>query len=237
MHTELMRYSGGGAELEGFLATDAARGGRRPAVIIAPAWRGRDDFADGKARALADLGYVGFAADVYGRGRRGETDEQAGALMQPLVDDRALLRARIGAAVTAVSAHKLVDPERLGAIGFCFGGLTVLELARSGAALRGVVSFHGLLRTPQPARAGTVRSKVLALHGYDDPLAPPQDVAAFAEEMTAAKVDWQMVMYGNTVHAFTNPAANNPAGGMRYDATADRRSWAAMRAFFEEQFS
>ena len=237
MHTGAMRYSASGAELEGFLAADLTRRGRRPAVIVAHGWRGRDAFADGKARKLAELGYVGFAADVYGRGLRGDTDEKAAALMQPLMDDRALLRRRIGAAVQAMAEHKLVDPQRIGAIGFCFGGLTVLELARSGAAVRGVVSFHGLLRTPEPADARNIRCKILALHGHDDPLAPPQDVAAFADEMTTARVDWQMVMYGNTAHAFTNPAANDPAKGLRYDASADRRSWQAMRAFIEEVFA
>ncbi len=236
MHTETIEYAAGDAELEGYLVYDPALKGRRPGVVVAHAWRGRDEFTAEKAKALARLGYVGFAADVYGRGLFGDTDDKAAALMQPLVDERSLLRARIGAAVHTLAEHHAADPRRLGAIGFCFGGLTVLELARSGAAVRGVVSFHGLLGTPDPRDARNIRGKVLALQGNDDPLAPPGDVAAFAREMTEAGVDWQMVVYGNTMHAFTNPAANAPARGLKYDARADRRSWQAMRSFFEEAF-
>ncbi len=237
MHTETIEYAVGDVELEGYLALDASVPGPRPGVIVAHAWRGRNAFADRKAEALAELGYVGFAADVYGRGCSGETDEQATALMQPLVENRGMLRERIGAALHTLAEHDLVDATRIGAIGFCFGGLTVLELARSGAPVRGVVSFHGLLGTPDPADAENIRGKVLALHGQDDPLVPPEAVAAFSKEMSDAGVDWQMVVYGNCVHAFTNPNANDPAKGLKYDARADRRSWAAMKAFFEEVLS
>jgi dienelactone hydrolase len=260
MHTELIRYTSTlrngdcprrglspsallrptDPEFEGYLAADLrppAHRTPRPAVIVAHAWRGRDDFADSKARQLATLGYVGFAADVYGRNQRGDTDEGAAALMDPLVADRQLLRHRITAALNTISAHPLVDPTRIAAIGFCFGGLTALELARSGAPIRAAVTFHGLLRTPTPADAKNIRCKILALHGHDDPLAPPEDVQSFAQEMTSAEVDWQIHIYGNTAHAFTNPAATDRARGLHYDPTADRRSWQAMRAFFEEVFS
>lgn len=237
MHTETIEYAVGNAELEGYLAYDPTKPGKRPGVLVAHAWRGRDDFVAEKAEALAELGYVGFAADVYGRGLSGDTDEKALALMQPLLDDRSVLRARIGAAVHTLAEHDMVDPHHLGAIGFCFGGLTVLELARSGAAVRGVVSFHGLLGNPNPQDAKNIRCKVLALHGNDDPLAPPEDVDAFGKEMTQAGVDWQMIVYGNSMHAFTNPSADDPANGLQYNADADRRSWQAMRAFFDEIFS
>ena len=236
MHTETIEYATGDAELEGYLAFDPARPGPRPGVIVAHAWRGRDDLAAEKAEALAGLGYVGFAADVYGKGLYAETDEQAQALMQPLLDDRRLLRERIGAAVHTLARDERVDSNRIGAIGFCFGGLTVLELARSGAPVRGVVSFHGLLHTPSPQDARNITGKVLALHGNDDPLAPPEHVAAFFQEMTAAGVDWQVIVYGNAMHAFTNPTASDPQKGLVYDPRADRRSWQAMRGFFEEVF-
>ncbi len=236
MHTKTIEYAAGDTELEGYLAYDPALKGRRPGVVVAHAWRGRDDFAAEKAVSLARLGYVGFAADVYGRGVFADTDEKALALMQPLVNDRKVLRARIGAAVRTLAEHHAADPRRLGAIGFCFGGLTALELARSGAAVRGVVSFHGLLGSPNPKDARNIRCKVLALHGNDDPLAPPADVAAFGREMTEAGVDWQMVVYGRTMHAFTNPAADDARKGLKYNVAADRRSWRAMRDFFEEVF-
>lgn len=237
MHSETIEYAAGDVELEGYLALDPSRPGQLPGVVVAHPWRGRDTFADEKAEALADLGCAGFAADVYGRGLRGETDEQAAALMQPLLDDRDLLRRRIGAAVHTLATHDKVDARRIAAIGFCFGGLTVLELARGGAPVRGVVSFHGLLGTPDPGSTKSSGCKVLALHGNDDPLAPPRDVAAFTKEMTDAGVDWQMVVYGNCMHAFTNPGANNPARGLVYNADADRRSWQAMRSFLDEIFA
>jgi dienelactone hydrolase len=233
MHTETIEYAAGETELEGYLAVADPGAGRRPGVVVAHAWRGRDAFADSRAQRLAELGYVGFAADVYGRGLFGTTDERARSLMEPLVADRRLLRQRIGAAVRTLAAHQTVDPRRIAAIGFCFGGLTVLELARGGAEVRGVVSFHGLL-APGPVAARHIGCKVLALHGHDDPLVPPGHVAAFASEMTAAGADWQMVVYGGAMHAFTNPAANEPARGLRYDASADRRSWRAMETFLEE---
>jgi len=237
MHTQPISYASGDTELEGWIAWDPSIDGPRPGVVVAHAWRGRDTFADGKAEALARLGYVGFAADVYGRGRFAETDQQAAALMQPLADDRAELRARIGAAVHELAGHDLVDAGRIAAIGFCFGGLTVLELARGGAPVRGVVSFHGLLGTPSPADARHARARVLALHGHDDPLAPPADVAAFTKEMTGAGFDWQLVTYGHAMHAFTNPKADAADMGLKYDATADRRSWAHMQLFLDELFS
>ena len=236
MHTETIEYTVGDLEMEGHLAFDATKSVRRPGVLVAHAWHGRDDFADVKAEALAELGYVGFAADVYGRGRFGETDDQAAALMQPLVDDRPLLRQRIAAALHTLASHDKVDPHRLAAIGFCFGGLTVLELARSGAALRGVVSFHGLLGTPEPRDAANITCKVLALHGNNDPFATTEAVAAFAKEMTDAGVDWQMAVYGNVMHAFTNPSANAPDKGLQYNRDADHRSWEAMNVFFDEIF-
>jgi dienelactone hydrolase len=204
-----------------------------PAVLISHDWSGRNEFAERKARRLAWHGYAAFALDMYGGNKRGNTVEENQALMNPLASDRAKLAQRITAALTAVRAQSQVDAKRIAAMGFCFGGLCVLDLARSGADVRGVVSFHGLLK-PNGLPPKKIQSKVLILHGYDDPMAPPEDVLAIAKEMSAAGADWQLHAYGNTVHAFTNPQANNPSFGTVYKAEADRRSWNSLLAFLEE---
>jgi dienelactone hydrolase len=230
-------YRDGDLLCEAFVATPTATSGRKPAVLVAHAWAGQDDFARAQARMLAGLGYVGFAVDMYGKGRRGGTPEVNATLMQPFIEDRALLRRRIVAAANAAAAHPQVDGERLAAIGFCFGGMCVLDLARSGQhGVRGVVSFHGLLGAPGPGVGSprSISSKVLVLHPYDDPMAPPESVAALAAELTAAKADWQVHMYGGTLHAFTNPEANDPGRGTVYNATAARRSFASMELFLKE---
>lgn len=229
-----VEYAHQGTVLEGFMAWDDAATAPRPAVLVSHAWVGRDEFACIKARALAELGYVGFALDMYGKGVLGRTVEENARLMKPFMDDRALLQTRITAALSAVRRQPEVDASRIAAIGFCFGGLCVLDLARTGADLRGVVSFHGLLTPPGNIPRPTIRSKVLVLHGFDDPMAPPEQVLALAKELTDAGCDWQVHAYGGTVHAFTNPVANDPAFGTVYSATADRRSWLSMRNFLEE---
>ncbi len=239
IHEEIVEYRDSELVCEGYLAAPAkgaSGGGKLPAILVAHAWGGQDDFARAKARALAELGYVGFAIDMYGKGRRGNTPEVCSALMQPFMDDRALLRRSMLAAVSAVRSHALVDAQRLAAIGFCFGGLCALDLARSGApGVRGVVSFHGLLTPPNLGPQSPIAAKVLVLHGYDDPMAPPDAVLALAKELTDAGADWQIHAYGRTLHAFTNPVANAPEMGLRYDAAADRRSWAAMVEFLKER--
>lgn len=231
-----VNYLDEGVVLEGFFALDEAVTGQRPAVLVSHAWGGRDGFALDKAKQLAELGYVGFALDMYGAGVLGETTAQKAALMQPFMDDRAMLLRRILAAVKTVSLMPWVDPTRIAAIGFCFGGLCVLDLARSGADVKGVVSFHGLLASsglaPQP-----IKAKVLALHGHDDPLSSIEQVRAFEAEMTAAGADWQLHAYGGTQHAFTNPVANDPALGLLYNPTAEKRSWQAMQSFLAEVFA
>jgi len=229
----LVEYRDGDAVLEGFLCHDNARPAPLPALLISHAWGGRDEFVERKARRLAWHGYATFALDMYGKGRRGHSPAENQALMTPFVADRALLARRIGAALTAVRAQPEVDARRVAAMGFCFGGLCVLDLARSGADVRGVVSFHGLLK-PSGLPAKPIGAKVLALHGYDDPLAPPEDVLAFAREMTQAGADWQLHAYGHTLHSFTNPEAQHPQGGMQYNERADRRSWHALLQFLEE---
>ncbi|MFO0873834.1 MAG: dienelactone hydrolase family protein [Phycisphaerales bacterium] len=236
MHTETLDYRDGELVCEGFIAAaDTAAGAKRPAVLVAHAWAGQDDFARDKARMLAQLGYVGFALDIYGKGRRGNSPQENSALMQPFVDDRRLIRRRLHAAVAAASAHRLVDPQRIAAIGFCFGGMCVLDLARSALpAVRGVVSFHGLLGAPGIAPQPPITAKVLVLHPYDDPMATPDHVRTLATELTQAKADWQIHMYGHTLHAFTNPQANDPGSGLRHDPKVARRAFASMEAFLAE---
>jgi dienelactone hydrolase len=230
---QLIEYREGSTVLEGLFCHDDARPGPLPAVLINHAWNGRDEFVARKARRLAWHGYAAFALDMYGKGARGETPEQCQALMTPLVTDRALLLRRVSAGLETLRSLPQVDAPRIAAMGFCFGGLCVLDLARSGADVRGVVSFHGLLK-PSGLPAARVRAKVLILHGYDDPMAPPEDVLAVAKEFTSAGADWQLHAFGRTLHAFTNPEANDRAHGMLYDEAADRRSWHALMQFLEE---
>lgn len=232
-----INYVDGDTVLEGFFAFDDAIQGQRPAVLVSHAWAGRSEFTADKARELAKLGYVGFALDMYGAGKLGQTDAECGALMRPFVEDRALLQRRILAALANVKLLPWVDDKKIAAIGFCFGGLCVLDLARSGANVKGVVSFHGLLNAPTNLENAKITAKVLVLHGHDDPLVPPEQVAAFEQEMTQAGVDWQVHSYGNTVHAFTNPSATDFVAGYKFDEKANRRSWQAMENFFTEIFA
>jgi dienelactone hydrolase len=230
-------YMDGDVVLEAFFAFDDTLLGRRPAVLINHAWGGRDEFVAEKAKKLAQLGYVGFAVDMYGKGILGAGPEQNAKLMQPFMEDRAMLQKRVQAGLTAVRLMPWVDDSKCAAIGYCFGGLCVLDLARAGADVKGVVSFHGLLAAPDNIRSNAFKAKVLALHGHDDPMVPPEQVQAFAQEMTTAGADWQLHVYGNTMHAFTNPDANDPGFGTVYQSDADRRSWQAMENFLAEIFS
>ena len=232
----LIEYEHDGALLEGFLAYDDAQAGSRPAVMIAHAWAGRGEFECDKARALAKLGYAGFAADLYGKGVFGKDREENANRMQVFLDDRAKLQSRLTAALAVMKAQPEADESQVAAMGFCFGGLCVLDLARSGADLKGVISFHGLLGAPDGMAKTNIKAKVLVLHGHDDPMAQVDAVVALEKELTAGGADWQIHVYGNTLHAFTNPAANDPDFGTVYDAAADRRSWQALRNFLDELF-
>lgn len=209
-------------------------GDNLPVVIVAHAWGGLGEFEKEAARRLAGRGYAAFALDVYGKGKRGNSPEENSALMTPLVSDRATLQGRLARAIEAASDQPGVDAAKTAAIGFCFGGLCVLDMARMGADLSGVVSFHGLLGAAPNLPDPKPTAKVLALHGWDDPLAKPGDVVAFGEEMTGAGADWQLHGYGGTVHAFTNPAANDRASGNFYDPKVTRRAWAASDDFLNE---
>ncbi len=235
---EPMVYGKGETRLVGQIAWDDAVKGPRPAVLVVHEWWGLNDYARERARALASLGYLAVAADIDGEGFETKDPAKARELAGKFRGgDRALLRERVLAAFEALKAHPLADKRRIAAIGYCFGGTAVLELARTGMELAGVASFHGGLSTPVPAAAGGIRTKVLVLHGADDPSVPPVDVQAFQEEMRKSGADWQMVAYGGAVHTFTNPAAgNDPSRGSAYNEKAARRSWEHMKVFFAEIF-
>jgi len=235
IETRVIAYEAPGGVFEGVMAVDTSIGGARPGILIAPNFMGQDDFDIGKAMRLAELGYFAFAIDMYGKGRRGTDRESAGALMMEVQADRRVLQARIGAALALLKAQPEVDPAKTGAIGFCFGGKCVLDLARSGADVGGVVSFHGVYDPPPFANA-PIRAKLLVCHGWDDPLCPPDATVGLAQELTASGADWQIHAYGSTGHAFTAPGANMPEAGMFYKESADRRSWKAMTDFFAEVF-
>jgi dienelactone hydrolase len=231
-----VEYKQGDTVCEGFLAYDPTVQGKRPGVLVVHEWMGLVDFTKDRARALAKLGYVAFAADIYGKGVRPADFKEAGTQAGKYKGDRPLLRARAKAALDTLLADERVDAARVAAIGYCFGGTTVLELARSGAPVAAVVSFHGGLDTPKPEDAKQIKAKVLALSGGDDPHVPPAQVNAFEDEMRKGGVDWQVVLYGGALHSFTNPGANDAAHGAAYNATADRRSWTAMQSLFAEVF-
>jgi len=234
---EAVEYRDGDAVMEGYLVYDDAKQGIRPGVLVVHEWMGLNAYAKRRADQLAELGYIAFAADIYGKGIRPKDTTEAGQFAGKYRSDRKLLRSRVNAAFSVLNDQGLTDLKRTAAIGYCFGGTTVLELARSGADLSGVVSFHGALSTPTPGDAKNIKAKVLALHGADDPNVKPDEVAAFQEEMRNAGVDWYFVSYGNAVHSFTNPdAGNDPKKGAAYNEKADKRSWEAMKSFFKEIF-
>lgn len=232
--TERIEYKQGDTVLEGFLAYDDALTGKRPAVLVSHAWKGLTSYEEMRAKMLAELGYVAFAVDIYGKGVRAKDFNEAGQLSGKYKGDRKLLRARVNAGLDYLKAHPRVDASKIAAIGYCFGGTTVLELARSGATLAGVVSFHGGLDSPTPEDAKAIKTKVLVLHGGDDPYVKDPELLAFMNEMRGAKVDWQLMSYGNALHAFTDKGYTDRSMGAVYDELADRRSWEHMKLFFAE---
>ena len=234
---QVVTYDQGGTTLEGFLVYDDAVAGPRPGVLVVHQWMGLTDNERMRARMLAGLGYVALACDVYGQGVRPADTAGASAEAGKYYQDRELFRARLAAGLARLQAEPLVDKSRTAAIGYCFGGGGVLELARSGARLAGVVSFHGSLDSPLPAAAGAVKAKVLVCHGAVDPYVKPEAVDGFLAEMEQAGVDYQLIMYAHAVHAFTQKAAgDDPSRGAAYNAAADARSWQHMQDFFAEIF-
>ena len=234
--TETIEYKEGDTTLEGHLAYDDAVKGPRPTVLIVHQWKGLTNYEKKRAEMLAKLGYVAFCVDIYGKGVRPQTVEEAGATAGKYKKDRALLRARVNAGLETLRKQKNVDAKRIAAIGYCFGGTTAIELARSGADVAGVVSFHGALDSPTPADGKNIKAKVLGLHGADDPFVPAKDLEAFEQEMRDAKVDWRLIKYGGAVHSFTDWNADGSLKGAQYNEKADQRSWEDMKQFFGEVF-
>ncbi|HVR72827.1 MAG TPA: dienelactone hydrolase family protein [Planctomycetota bacterium] len=240
LETRPVEYRDGDTTLIGYVALDPAKlranaAGVAPGVLIIHQWMGPTDYEKGRAHQLADLGYVAFVADIYGKDLRPKDRGEAAVAAGKFKTDRALFRKRLQLGFDQLRGHPKVDPARTAAIGYCFGGTGVLELARSGAAVSGVVSFHGGLDSPAPADGKNIKARVLVLHGADDPFVPADQIEAFKKELNDAKVDWQMVYYSGAVHAFTQKlAGNDKSTGAAYEEKADRRSWTAMRDFFDE---
>ena len=233
MRIERVNYQAENVDLEGYVAFPEVD--NAPLVLVAHTWAGKDQFVHQKAKDLASLGYVGFSVDMYGNGKVGADAAENESLMTPLVSDRDKLKNRIISALNYGKNLPGVDSNRTAAIGYCFGGLVALDLARSGEELKGVVSFHGLLMPSDISKKG-IKAKILVLHGERDPMVPIDMVDAFQKEMTEAGADWQLHSYGGTYHAFTNPDANDPNLGTQFNKSANERSWQSMKIFLEEIF-
>lgn len=233
IETENVTYKEGKTELEGFIAFDSSKPGPKPAIIIVHDWMGPSEYTQMRAKQLAELGYVAIAADIYGKDLRPKNNDEAAKIAGDFRNgDRKLLRARAKAAFDFISKHKAVDRKKVFAIGYCFGGTTALEMARAGLPLKGVVSFHGGLGTPNPKDASKIKGPLLVLHGAIDPFVPEQEVQGFLKEMNDAKVDYQFVMYSGAVHSFTQKGAGNDLSkGFAYNEAADLRSFEAMKDF------
>jgi dienelactone hydrolase len=230
-----LEYRDGDTVCRGVYFTPAHSGGPLPLVLVAHAWDGLNNEVRDKATRLAEAGYLAFAIDVLGGGKVMTDFADLMPTLTPFLTDRGMLTRRVQAALAAAKTIPGADLSRMGAMGYCFGGTTVLDLARAGGdEIKAVVSFHGALDGNTLDNPKTLSAKILILHGDADPLVPPEQVAAFKAEMNAKQVDWQLHAYSHTVHAFTRPEANNPAFGTVYNATADRRSWQAMLNFFAE---
>ena len=226
-------YEHDGTQMEGLLvAPDDA--GARPAILVLPTIMGRSDLELGFARRLAELGYAAMVADLYGRANIGRSREECRVLMNALREDRPYLQSRLLAALEALRGRAEVDGARVAAIGYCFGGLCALDLARTGVDVRGVASFHGIFTPPGNLDGVPIRARVIAFHGWDDPLAPPEAVVALARELSAAGADWQIHAYGGTMHGFTNPNANDPEHGLQHDPLVAERAWQSLERFLEE---
>jgi dienelactone hydrolase len=238
MQTRDVEYKHESDVLEGFLAFDDTKPDGRPGILLFPEWYGVAEHAKARAKMLAELGYVAFAADMYGKGIRPRQFDDCAREAGKYQRDRQLMRGRGQAGLDVLRSLSVVNPNKLAGIGYCVGGTLVLELARAGADLAGVVTFHAALNTPRPEDAKNIRGKVLVLHGADDPLVPDAEVLTFEKEMRDANVDWQLISYGNTVHSFTNwDLDSDHSKPAAYNAKSDARSWAAMRMFFEEIFA
>jgi dienelactone hydrolase len=237
IRTEVIEYREGDTVLQGLQSYDDAVPGKRPGVLIVHDWMGVTDHTKGVAEEIARLGYVAFAADIYGKGVRPADMQAAAAESGKFKADRPLLRKRATAGLAELQKNPIAEKGKIAAIGFCFGGTTVLELARSGARIGGVVSFHGGLDSPTPADGKNIKAKVLVLHGADDPFVKAEDITAFQSELRQGGADWQMFYYGDAVHSFTQKqSGTDKSKGAAYNEPAARRSWQAMKGFFAEIF-
>lgn len=233
--TEVVEYKVGNVTCEGFLAYDDAVTGKRPGVLVIHQWMGLTEYERSRCEQLAGLGYVAFAADMYGAGVRPKNTDEAGAQAGKFKKDSPLTRERVGAAYDFMRKLELVDSSKTSAIGYCFGGWVCLELARSGKPVAGVVGFHCSLDAVNMDDAKNIKGRVLVLNGADDPFVPTESVAAFMKEMQGAGVWYEYVAYADAVHSFTHAnAGTDKSKGAAYNADADKRSWEAMRSFFAE---
>ncbi len=234
--TRAVEYKDGDVVLQGWAAWEDGFKDSRPGILVVHEWKGHGPYARRRAEQLAKLGYTAFAVDMYGKGVFAKDHEEAGKLAGVFFKDRSLMRQRALAGLEELRKLPFVDKSKLGAIGYCFGGTTVLELARAGTDLKGVASFHGNLTTPMPA-AERPKASILVLHGAEDASVNP-GVPGFLEEMRAVNADWVLTQYGGAVHSFTVPeAGSDPSKGAAYNKEADERSWDAMQSFFRRQFS
>jgi dienelactone hydrolase len=234
---QAVQYKHGDKVLEGYLAYDKKVSGKRPVVLVVHEWRGLNDYARKRAEQLAQLGYLAFAIDMYGKGVLAKDHEEAAKLAGAFIGDRKLMRERAKAGLEVARKHELADPKRIAAMGYCFGGAAALELGRGGAPVIGIATFHANLSSPKPEDGKNIKGKVIVFHGADDGFVPTEQISAFQDEMRKGGVDWQMVSFGGAVHSFTVPeAGNDPKKGMAYNEKADRRSWSMLREFLAEVF-
>lgn len=238
---EEVSYKAGNTTLKGYIAWDDAVQGKRPGVLVVHEWWGHNEYARERARMLAGLGYTALALDMYGDGHQAHHPDEAGKFSAEVRKNLAMAKQRFDAATQVLKKHPTVDSSNIAAIGYCFGGAIVLEMARQGEPLKGVVSFHGSLNTDHPAKAGKVKARVLVAHGADDPFVPAAQVEAFKQEMDAAKVNYKFIAYPGAKHGFTSKEADENGRKfnlpLAYNAEADQKSWAEMQAFFKEIFA
>lgn len=225
-------------ELEGYICYDQTKKGKRPGVVVIHEWNGIGDHVKMRCQKLAKLGYVAFAADIYGKGVRPSTFEEASKQASSFRSDRQLMRQRANLALEEIRENEFVDNKNIAAMGYCFGGGVALELARSGADINGAISFHGNLDTPIPDDAKNIKGKILICHGADDKSVTFDSMTKFIDEMKSSSVNYEIDIYGGAVHAFTNPnSGSDPSHGVAYNRQADDRSWQKLNDFFREIFS
>ncbi len=238
VRSETIDYRQGDTDLQGILFWDDSFGGRRPGILVVHEWWGLNDYIKNRARMLAQLGYVAFAADMYGGGKTTEHGETAKEWMEQITANQAQWQARALAGLEQLRSHRLVDSGELAAIGYCFGGTTVLQLAYAGSDVNGVVSFHGSLPIPAPQHYDRISARILATVGSEDSFIPPEQRIQFGQALDEADADWHLVVHGGARHAFTNPGAGAfGIENLQYDEAADRRSWQHMQLFFDELFA